>query len=225
MLKKLMLSICCFSLLCCIMYKTVYANEKINVNNDQYQIDYSQNGDMNKTIVKNVKGEMSIAVFNRTTGVLTVDGEEVNYSVYQPTDIKIEKQKIIMRAAASDWTPVLVAKGLNFNMSTLFKSSAQVISTILSLMGYLQLYFGQDVVTYIINDVLSKAALKVGSKINVIYSYDWYRTNKPVLLPGATIKTICSRYQNYRATLKYGSRTFSKVAQKKGKWWSGQKPY
>ncbi len=176
-------------LLCCIMYKTVYANEKINVNNDQYQIDYSQNGDMNKTIVKNVKGEMSIAVFNRTTGVLTVDGEEVNYSVYQPTDIKIEKQKIIMRAAASDWTPVLVAKGLNFNMSTLFKSSAQVISTILSLMGYLQLYFGQDVVTYIINDVLSKAALKVGSKINVIYSYDWYRTNKPVLYyPGLQLK-------------------------------------
>lgn len=137
---------------------------------------------------------------------MTVDGDEVAYQEKQAKDVK--QEHIIFPQAGNNWTPVLVAKGLNFSMSTLFKTTASVISGMLTLMGYLQLYFGQAAVKYIISDVAGKAAVKAGSKINVKYAYDWYRTAGRVLLPGATIKTVASRYQNYRAYLIYGKKIF-----------------
>lgn len=86
-------------------------------------------------------------------------------------------------------------------------------------------YIGRATIKALLKKVLSNWRPNPIKYINVTFAYDWYRTKGKVLLPGASVKTIANRYQNYRAQVTFCGKSLSEVTQKKGNWWSGPKPY
>lgn len=219
MFKKIIVSFIIPCLMISVFTFNVYAEDNV----DGFQVSIRNNDQCATASVTDPAGHESLAIFNKNKKQLIVDGEVVEYSINQDGDMI--KPKALFRSG-SPWTPVCVAKGLHFSCSPAFKTAAFALSSLIAIMaGGPIAYFGKDVVKDIMGSLLNNYKPNPLEKVNLIYSYDWYRTSGAVKVPGATIATIASRYQNYRGKVTFMGKTVTKNTQKVGGWWTGQKPF
>ena len=179
--------------------------------------------DLYKVNYQDSTGEKHIGILNKDTKELTVDGDVIEYSVTSGTPVLADSLSI-STYASSDWTPVLVTKGIKVSCSPIFKSLGYVTTAIITAAGKtVGARLGN---AKVVGNVLGAAAGDAVSKVNVTFKYDLYRTNNPVYVTSnASVKTTGYRYQNYAMNATYKGKTFSKTTTVCGSWWSSSNPY
>ena len=171
-------------------------------------------------------GEKHIGILNKDTKELTVDGDVIEYSVTSGTPVLADSLSK-STYASSDWTPVLVTKGIKVSCSPIFKSLGYVTTAIITAAGKtVGARLGSAKVGEVVGKALGSAARDAVSKVNVTFKYDLYRTKNPVYVSSnASVKTTGYRYQNYAMNATYKGKTFSKTTTVCGSWWSSSNPY
>lgn len=163
---------------------------------------------------------------NKNTKELTVDGDVIEYSITLGTPVLVDSLSI-STYASSDWTPVLVTKGIKVSCSPIFKSLGYITTSIITAAGKtVGARLGSSKVGEVVSKALGSDAGDAVSKINVTFKYDLYRTKNPVYVTSnASVKTTGYRYQNYSMNATYKGKTFSKTTTVCGSWWSSSNPY
>lgn len=197
-----------------------------SINGTDYEITTYDSKDLFKVNYEDENGESHTGELNKETKVLTVDGDVIEYSFSDGIPATSDRSMIQTRAS-SDWTPVLVAKGLKINCSPIFKSAGYVATAIITVAGTsVGSKLGSATVAAVVSSALGQAVGDAVSKINVTFKYDLYRTKNPVYVgANATVKTTGYRYQNYSMSATYKGKKFSKNTTKCGSWWSSSKPF
>lgn len=182
---------------------------------EEFKVDYSDSN-----------GENHVGIMNKENKVVLVDGELVEYSIKSGISVKNTKESLIPNST-SDWTPVKVTTGYTIECSQIFETAGKITTALITIAGAsLGAKLGSTYVGRAVGKAVGSYVGDKVSKINVIFTYDLYKTKNPVYVYSySTVKTTGYRYQNYRLTTTYKGKILNTNTSECGDWWSASKPY